>query len=447
VKRVLVVSPHFPPTNAADMHRVRIAVPHFREFGWEPYVLAVDAGRVPGSRDPLLEATVPADIPVRRTGAFSQTWTRRIGLGSLGIRAWAHLFAAGSDIIRRHAIDIVYFSTTQFLVLPLGRIWKRRHGVPFVADIQDMWSPGPETTPSHAGGKHDVMRRIHAALEPWTLAAADGIVAVSPDYIATLRARYPQLAERPLDVLPFGAAEADFEIVARRPQPNRVFHRADGDLHGVYVGRGGADMTPAFRTLFRAFAAGLRDRPDLFPRVRLHFVGTSYAADGRATKTVEPLAADAGVGRHVREHVERIPYFEALQVLRDAHFLIVPGSSDATYSPSKVFPYVLAGRPLVGVVAKGSPALEILRRLGRTDVIEFDGTGGGPTEVAALQQVWTSLLARLDADASDMPLDRAAFEPFSAREMARAQCALLDRALIGYRQRTVAAAAAAARAQ
>ena len=62
-RRVLIVSPHFPPTNAPDMQRVRMSLPHFREFGWDPHVLTVgDAGDTPV--DPLLSATVPADVEV-----------------------------------------------------------------------------------------------------------------------------------------------------------------------------------------------------------------------------------------------------------------------------------------------------------------------------------------------------------------------------------------------
>ena len=41
MKRVLIVSPHFPPVNAADMHRARMVLPFLRENGWEAEVLAV----------------------------------------------------------------------------------------------------------------------------------------------------------------------------------------------------------------------------------------------------------------------------------------------------------------------------------------------------------------------------------------------------------------------
>ncbi len=72
MKRVLLVSPHFPPVNAPDMQRVRLALPHLRGLGWEPTVLAVEPGLVEGGgREPRLEATYPADIRVIRSGGVS----------------------------------------------------------------------------------------------------------------------------------------------------------------------------------------------------------------------------------------------------------------------------------------------------------------------------------------------------------------------------------------
>ncbi|MEO8204529.1 MAG: hypothetical protein ABI615_00005, partial [Chthoniobacterales bacterium] len=62
MKKVLIVSPHFPPVNAPDMQRVRMALPYFTEFGWEPTVLCVDEDYVEAGRDPYLERSLPSDI-------------------------------------------------------------------------------------------------------------------------------------------------------------------------------------------------------------------------------------------------------------------------------------------------------------------------------------------------------------------------------------------------
>ena len=44
-RRVLIVAPHFPPSNLAAVHRSRLFALHLREFGWEPIVVTVHHDR------------------------------------------------------------------------------------------------------------------------------------------------------------------------------------------------------------------------------------------------------------------------------------------------------------------------------------------------------------------------------------------------------------------
>jgi hypothetical protein len=146
MKKVLIISPNFPPVNAADMHRIRQSLPYFKELGWEPVVLAVDEKFVGAySTDPLLLYTVPADIEVHKVGAWETSRTRKFGLSSLGIRAYTHLRRKGDELLKERHFDLVYFSTVAFHVMALGPRWKRKFGVPFILDIQD---PNPSVHPS-----------------------------------------------------------------------------------------------------------------------------------------------------------------------------------------------------------------------------------------------------------------------------------------------------------
>src|ERR1700744_6353097 len=71
MKKVLIISPNFPPVNGADMHRIRQSLPYFRELGWEPVVLAVDEKYVGAySTDQLLLHTVPGDLEIHKLAAW-----------------------------------------------------------------------------------------------------------------------------------------------------------------------------------------------------------------------------------------------------------------------------------------------------------------------------------------------------------------------------------------
>ena len=240
MKNLLIVSPHFPPVDLPDMHRVRVSLPYFHEFGWQATVLSVAPDFVEASREPRFLDRLPAGSTIVQTPALPANWTRKAGLGNLGLRAFPFLYSAGSRVLTRAPFDLVYFSTTVFTALPLGRMWKQRFGVPFVVDMQDPWvndyydgHPEVQKPPKYA-----LASRMHRLLEPWSMPSADGLIAVSPAYIRALAARYPVLQRKPSIVLPFAAAPQDFEGLTQ-PQPNRFFDSTDGRIHAVYTGRGG----------------------------------------------------------------------------------------------------------------------------------------------------------------------------------------------------------------
>jgi glycosyltransferase involved in cell wall biosynthesis len=423
LKQVLIVSPHFPPVDLPDMHRVRISLPYFQEFGWKPTVLTVAPRFVEGSREPRFADQLATDTAVTRTSALPVRWTRKAGLGNLGLRAFPFLYSAGSRLFSRGAFDLVYFSTTVFTSIPLGKLWKRRFGIPFVVDMQDPWvndyydrHPSVEKPP-----KYRIANSLHHILEPWSMPAADGLISVSAAYIEALAERYPALRRKPSMVLPFGAAPRDFEGVRQDPQPNGFFDPADGQIHAVYIGRGGQDMWTALGLLFSALKTGLNESPELFQRIRMHFLGTDYAPAGRSRKSIEPLAESLGVAEYVREHPERVPYFEALQVLRDAHMLLLPGSDDPQYTPSKLYPYILAGKPLLAILHESSGACDVMRSTNAGAVVAF---GRSKDQSGGLYRTWREILGHLNHPPQT---DWWAFEKFTAREMTRRQCELFDR--------------------
>src|SRR5215467_5880620 len=82
-RRVLMISPHFPPDSAAGTHRARLLAPRLREHGWEPTVLTVDPSGYEGALDSALAGSVPPDLRVVRVRAWPAWLTRRVGIGDL----------------------------------------------------------------------------------------------------------------------------------------------------------------------------------------------------------------------------------------------------------------------------------------------------------------------------------------------------------------------------
>ncbi|MBX3749539.1 MAG: glycosyltransferase [Opitutaceae bacterium] len=369
--RLLIVSPHFPPTNAPDMQRARTALPWLLARGWSVAVLAVDPRDVAAPTDDALLASVPAGVRVERVRAWPLALTRHLGLRTLGLRAIGGLARGGDALIRDFQPDIVFFTTTQFVLTSLGRRWKRRHGVPFVVDLQDPWvtdyyaQPGAPRPPG--GWKYRIAHTLAKHLEPRSFRPAAGFVSVSAAYLANLHARYAWFAQRPQAVIPFGA-DAKETVSGRTSQP--AFTREPGRLHLVSVGAVGPIMQPAIRALLTA-VRGLVDRDQSWAsRLRLHFVGTSYAAAEQSRPSVQPLATELGLGDLVEESPARVPWAVAQATLRAADGLVIPTSDDPGYTPSKLAGTFLAERPVLLVARAGTPAALTSAELGLARLLD-----------------------------------------------------------------------------
>lgn len=438
MKRILIISPHFPPVNTADMHRVRQSLPYFEESGWDAVTLAVDPAYVEGYRDEQLLETIPRTAEVHHVPALDYHWTRRFGLGNVALRSlWAYR-RAGDALLARGDIDLIYFSTTAFQVMVLGRYWKRRFGVPYVIDMQDPWRSDHylDVPPEERPPKFWLSYQMDRALEPIAMGGVNGIVSVSQGYCDVLQERYSNVTPAKCRVIPFGGAEVDFEVLDKLDLENPFFRRSSEVVNVVYVGRGGHDMARAGRALFEALARGRAERPELFGRVRMHFIGTDYAAEGQGQKTLEPIAEEVGVGSVVREYPARVPYFNALHLLREADMLVLPGSTDPAYTASKLYPYILAHRPLLAVFNEQSSVVDVLGKTKAGEVVTFDGeieqADADTTLSERVETTWGAMLERLPYKPDT---DWVAFEPYTAREMTRRQTDFFDEVVARTRQR------------
>lgn len=379
MQRLLIVSPHFPPSSTADMHRVRMLLPYFRENGWHVEILAVEPDQIASPQDPWLADGLPEDVPVHRVRAMGLGWSRIPGLGTLGLRALCALAGKGDSLLERGQFDLVYFSTTVFEVHVLGPCWKRKYGVPFVMDYQDPWvndyyRDHPEITPPGGRIKYALSNALHRWMEPRVLRDCAGITSVSPEYPKQLKARYHWLGDLPNLVQAFPGAKRDFERLSSSKSQQNVFDPNDGKVHWVYVGVVMPGMLPVIRQLFEILS--LKEHSNLCSNLKFYFIGTSYASDEKARPQVLPLAQKFGLTNQITELTDRIPYVEALKCMIDADGLIAIGSDDPGYTASKIYPYLLAHKPMLAVFHEESSVVNLIKRVGGAVCVSFNNSTG-----------------------------------------------------------------------
>jgi hypothetical protein len=426
MKKLLIVCPRFPPTNAADSHRTRLSLPYYTENGWEPTVLAAEDDDS-GQKDHLLAESLPNGSRVVRVRIWPEWLCRKVGFGQIDYRSFFPFLVTGIRLFRRTRFDVVLFSSTVFLSFILGPIWKRLYGCKVVYDYQDPWYYGDEqpytkeTVPG-AWWKFRLTQIIAGVLEPIALKAADHIISVSQGYVETLRTRYPFLSNERFTVLPFPASTRDYEFVDLRQVHHTIFP-ADGKVHWVYAGRGGHDMQLALRALFGQLAILAKTRPELRASLNLHFVGTSYAPAGRGRKTIEPIAEQFGVADMIAEQLERIPYFETLSLYRESDLVLIIGSEAPDYTASKLFNCVLAGRKVLALFHRDSLVATLAKDIPNLYLATFDP---GSDTAAFEADVMRGLLWALSKESNLQRRDDRLLAPWLADNSTRTQCEVFN---------------------
>lgn len=345
------------------MQRIRISLPYFKQYGWEAEIVTVDRQYCDMPTDELLLQTIPVGIKIHTVKALKKELTSRFGFGAIAFRAYWFYRKKVDELLRAKRFDLIYFSTTQFPICALGVHWKKEFGVPYIIDMQDPWYSTHYNDKEHRPPKYKLTYTLHKYLEAFAMKNVDGLISVSESYIHDLKNRYPQIKDVPSATITFGSFEPDI-AVAVNSRTAFINILEPGFKNIVYIGRGGIDMHNAITPLFKVFKQGLTEQPELYCKIKLYFIGTSYAPKGQGKPTILPLAKKLGIEKNVIEITDRVNYFHSLNALLTADALFIPGSDDPKYTPSKLYPYLLTKKPLLGIFNAQSSALTILNDYG-----------------------------------------------------------------------------------
>lgn len=431
-RKVLMVSPHFPPDSSAASHRLRLLAPYLAEHGWEPTVVTVEPGDYEARLDDELLAMVPDSLDVVRVRAWSARWTRYFGFGDLGVRAFSALLRRCRELSSQVRYDCFFVTIFPSYPALLGPLLKRNPGLPFVLDYQDPWvgAWGLTAGPASDGApdmKSRLSRFVATRLEPYAVRAADAITAVSEATYREVQQRNAAAVATPCAEIPLGGDARDFEQLRASPRKNRFFDNDDGAFHLSYVG---TLLPQGFETLraFLSALARLKERdPDVYRKVRVHFFGTSNQSVGNPEARVLPDAERLGVDDVVDERPARIDYLDALTVLTQSSAILLMGSNECHYTASKLYPALLAQRPLFAAYHVESSVVPILRRAapdpwGR--LVTYDDEHPAESRVEALYDELRALFTSPPPDPTLLDLD--VVHEFSARSMAARLAGVLD---------------------
>lgn len=367
MKKILIISPHFPPSNLAAVHRSRLFAQHLPAFGWLPVILTVHEKYYEEALDPNLVKLLPEGLAIERVKALKVGRPRLIG--DIGLRSFFQLFKRAKHIIREQKIDFLYIPIPSFYVALLGRWLQASTGVRYGIDYIDPWVhrfPGSDKIFS----RHWFSTRLAGWLEPIAVKKASLITGVAEGYYKGVKDRNPHLLKTCVfGAMPYGGEEQDHKKVNELKLQPYLFNKKDSKIQLVYAGA----MLPKAHGPLEALMQAIVTDPVAFQDFEIHFIGTGKTPDDSQGFNIKPLAEKYNLWQtHIFEYPKRIPYLDVLVHLEAADGIFVLGSTEPHYTPSKVYQGILSRKPLLAFLHEASTAAKVIVTSGAGLVLLFN---------------------------------------------------------------------------
>ncbi len=364
MKRVLMVAFQFPPfAGSSGLQRTLRFVQQLPAFGWEPIVLTTHPRAYEAqSRDLLRE--IPKQLVLKR--AFGLDTGKHLAL----FRHYPALLArpdrwvtwrvgavpAGLKLIRRYRPQAIWSTYPIATAHMVGADLHRLSGLPWVADFRDpMAQDGYPSDPK--------TWRSFKAIEENALRRAVRSVFTTPGAATLYRDRYPEVSADRVCVIENGYDEESFAGLRTSAGESAPLNPGKFTLlHSGVIYPSERDPTHFFAALGELAATG-RISADRFS-LRLRAPGH------------ESLLRSLMQRYRLNELVEiapAVPYHAALEEMVRADGLVVLQASNCNQQiPAKLYEYLRAGRPVLGLTDPAGDTAGVLRQAGIGNIVRLD---------------------------------------------------------------------------
>ena len=425
MRRVLVITYYWPPSGGSGVQRWVKFAKYLPAEGWQPVVYTPENPERQ-SEDKSLYADIPAEVEVVRRpiteiyGIYRSLTGRKASAAEVNVvnsqrksfKQRLVMWIRGNAFIpdpriswvrpsvrflkkylAEHPVDLVVTTGPPHSMHLIGRGLKRATGIPWIADFRDPWTKifyfKHLSLSSWAQKRHD-------RLEQSVLDEADAIVAVSPlvrdDFVAATRT--------PVHLITNGYDPDDYQ---QRVEP-------DGFFNLTHTGLFAADGNPL--VLWKVLADKVREDAQFARMLRLRLVGKTDA------QVLEAIRA-AGLGANLVDLGYR-DHQTAVREQLGASVLLLPLRQEPEYRatlPGKLFEYLGARRPVLGIGQTDGAMARILRDTGAGQTFDWPDEAGLR---AALDRLWEDFRSGVEPKLSED------LSVYSRRSTARRMAALFQ---------------------
>ncbi|HEV7605795.1 MAG TPA: glycosyltransferase [Steroidobacteraceae bacterium] len=388
---LLIVSFHFAPSPLVGAKRFSFLAREFTRMGFDVHVITNDISESVHGRE---DSSLPISGAVHRCAApFTAPLKGKSALTRLANAVLRRLLApVGMDYFwaraaTRTALEVaaklprgvVIATSPPHAALIAGARIARRLRWPLILDYRDPWS-AYDWPYWHRGW---LTQWLGARIEARLLRRSAARVLNTADMRDWFEESFPHAAASANFVVPNGFDAA----------PTSLTPSSTGTIEIVHAGEiyGSRSLVPLLRAV-KQLASRHPARPILV---------TTYGALPAAERQ---RIQDAALGQFIEER-PRIPFAALFTALQRAHLLLAVVSDHMTYStPYKIYDYMAAGRPILGLAPRGAALHELLAESGAgscVDPADIDGIerelermlfGGDPIAQTRIERFrWSNL--------------------------------------------------------
>lgn len=242
-------------------------------------------------------------------------------------------------ILKKEHISAVFTTAPPLSTFLVGYFLKTKYGIPWICDYRDLWTG-------------DVLREwvpyprkiFEKWLERKIVSNADAVISVSEKKVEFLKQFHSSLPKNKFHYIPNGYDEDEYQYL-------RKYRRsASKKLKIVYTGRLFKNRNPYL--IIEALYKIKKENPSLLNNVIFEFYG--YIESIQRNKITQ-LINKYSLQKYFK-FIECIPYEESKkkQIQADILLLIVDtGKTSEGVLPGKLFEYIAAQRPILGIMPKG----------------------------------------------------------------------------------------------
>ncbi len=413
MRKIIIVAPHFAPSNLAGVHRSRLFAQHLADFDWEPIIVTVHHDYYTETLDPNLSELISPDLRIERVKAIPVKPIKIIG--DIGIRGFYQLYKRIISLIKKEKIDFLYITIPSHFAALLGPLVHKKTGIKYGIDYIDPWVhewPGTEIKLS----RHWWSMKIATWFEPFAVKNASLITGVAPKYYEDVFKRNPRLQNTAIHAaMPYGAEINDHKYIKTKNLKPYLFEKKTGVFDFLYAG---AFLPKSRKPVEEIFKSIIKNK-NYFKNTRFHFIGTGTSPDDALGFNLKALAEQYGLWQNiVFEYPKRIPYLDVLLHLEAADGAFILGSTEAHYTPSKVFQSVLSNKPILAILHQESTACETIVTSNTGVVLAFNGE----KDVNKIHELFLQYFLDYKAffmSYDDKKINKNAFEKYTAKNVTK----------------------------